>query len=82
MILTVIDLGPVIRIKPSRGTLRILYVRAKDLFTRCGWWLDDLEFAKWLLGLCVLAAALSVRRWMKDLALRSTRLFRTRLPGP
>jgi len=80
MILTFIDLEPSIRIKPSRGTLRIqrFYRWARDQIGPYASWLDDLEFAKWLIGLCTLGAALSVRRWVRNLALRSIRLFRAR----
>ena len=80
MILSINDLGALIRLKPNKGTLRIqrFYRWAQDQFGRYASWLDDLEFAKWLLGLCILAAALLVRRFVKDLALRLIRLFRTR----
>jgi hypothetical protein len=80
MILTFIDLAPLIRIKQSGGTLRIqrFYRWAQDQFGPYASWLDDLEFARWLIGLCILAAALSVRRWVQNLALRSIRLFRAR----
>jgi hypothetical protein len=79
MILTIIDLDPLIRLKPNKGTLRIrgFYRWAKDRFAGYGSWMDDLEFAGWLLGLCILAAALLVRRCVQDLVLRSIRLFRT-----
>jgi hypothetical protein len=80
MILTIIDLGPLITIKRNKGTLRIrsFYRWAKDQFAGYSSCLDDLEFAKWLLGLCILAAALLVKRRVQDLVLRSIRLFRTR----
>ena len=79
MILTIIDLGPLIRIKPNKGTLRIqrFYRWAQDQFGRYASWLDDLEFANWLLSLCILAAALLVRRFVRDLVLRLIRPFRT-----
>lgn len=75
MILTIGDLGPLTRLKPNKGTLRIRsFCRwAKDQFTGYGSWWDDLEFATWLLGLCILAAAMLVRRFVKDLALRLIR---------
>lgn len=79
MIVSIIDLRALIRLTPTKGTLRIrsFYRWAQDQFGRYASWLDDLEFAKWLLGLCILAAALLVRRFVKDLALRLIRLFRT-----
>jgi hypothetical protein len=78
MIVSMVDLDALIRIKPNKGTLRIqrFYRWAQDQFGRYASWLDDLEFANWLLGLCILAAALSVRRCVQNLVLRLIRLFR------
>ena len=80
MILTIIDLDALIRLKPNKSTLRIrsFYRWAQDQFTGYGPWLDDLEFGKWLLDLCMFAAALSVRRCMQNLVLKLIRLFRTK----
>ena len=79
MIVSIIDLGPLIRIKPNKSTLRIrgFYRWAQDQFGRYASWLDDLEFGKWLLGLCILATALLFRRLVQDLVLRLIRRFRT-----
>ena len=79
MILSRNGLGGLIRFKPNKGRLRIqrFYRWAQDQFGRYASWLDDLEFANWLVGLCMLAAALLVRRFVRDLVLRLIRLFRT-----
>lgn len=79
MIISIIDLGALIWVKPNKGTLRILSCcrRAQDQFGRYASWLDDLEFANWSLGLCILAAAFLVRRFVRNLVLRLIRLFRT-----
>ena len=80
MILTITDLDALVRIKPNKGTLRIrsFYRRAQDQFGRYASWLDDLEFATWLLGLCIFAAAPSARRCVRNRVLRLIRLLRTR----
>lgn len=79
MILSTIDSSALIRLKANKGTLRIrsCYRWAQDQFGRYASWLDDLEFANWLLGLCILAAPLLVRRFVQNLALRLIRHFRT-----
>jgi hypothetical protein len=37
--------------------------------------LDDLDFAQWLFALCITATALLMKRRLRDMAMRSIRLF-------